>query len=84
MPNMKKTVTTLMLLALVWASTMALPAWRKAKTCVQPDGTAIELFLRGDESLHYLALESGQPVARDAEGYYCYAQVEDGDRKSVV
>ena len=81
---MKKTVTTLMLLTLVWASTMALPAWRKAKTCVQPDGTAIELFLRGDESLHYLALASGQPVARDAEGYYCYAQVEDGQLKATT
>lgn len=80
---MKKIVTTLIILATVWTSVVALPAWRKAKTYQQPDGTSVQLFLRGDESLHYLALPTGEPVVRDAHGYYCYAQVADGQLKAT-
>ncbi|MGI6222305.1 MAG: M6 family metalloprotease domain-containing protein [Prevotella sp.] len=79
---MKKPLIILVALAFMVNAAYALPAWRKTKTIVQPDGSRIELSLRGDEALHYYALKTGEPVVRDAQGYYCYAQVKNGRLQS--
>lgn len=55
---------------------MALPAQRGTTLTVrQPDGTMLQLGVRGDEHFHYLTSAEGRPVVRNEQGSYCYAEV---------
>lgn len=46
---------------------------------IQPDGTAIEVYLRGDEHFHWNADGTGFPIVRSNDGRsWVYAREEDG------
>lgn len=55
---------------------MAVPASRKPVRTVQPDGTAVTVYLHGDERLHYATDIQGYPVEKAADGYYRYIGVD--------
>ncbi len=46
----------------------AVPACPEADTLVQPDGTPVRLFLRGDEHLHWNEDAAGYTVLKEASG----------------
>lgn len=67
---MKKIIASLALLLGVLHSLSAVPAYPGPIRVTQPDGSVITLRLHGDEWFHYLTDESGQAVARGADGFY--------------
>ena len=67
---MKKVLSTLLLLALSGASAFAVPAKKGPVTRVQPDGSAVTVYLHGDEYLHWVTDESGRILIKDNDGFY--------------
>ena len=68
--------------ALICLSTasQAAPARKALIVYTQPDGTTFRGYVRGDEFCHYRTTESGRIIARDADGWWCYASYdESGD-----
>ena len=69
---MKKICLTIMVI--FWVALMqtlwAVPARPGWQTKTQPDGTTIEVELRGDEFLHYWANRDGQVVQCDENGFW--------------
>lgn len=59
--------------------TEAIPAWPGTQIFPQPDGTKVTLRLCGDEHHHFWTTDDGYTVAKDALGYWCYAQ-QSGDK----
>ena len=47
---------------------VAIPAKRVTRTVQQPDGTTLEVTLRGDETFHFYTTSDGTPVREDASG----------------
>lgn len=66
---MKKIFSVLILCA-VAASAMAMPAKRGWRTCLQADGTTIEVQTLGDEYYHYTINRDGQEVKLNKNGVY--------------
>ena len=67
---MKKILATLALLLGALHILSAVPAYPGKIRMTQPDGSIITIRLHGDEWFHYATDESGQVVARDADGFY--------------
>lgn len=66
---MKKIFSVLILCA-VAATAMAMPAKRGWRTCLQADGTTIEVQTLGDEYYHYTINRDGQEVKLNKNGVY--------------
>lgn len=76
---MKKLFTTVLSAMMASGMTlMAVPAKPTPFRFIQPDGTAVMLQLKGDERSHVMTTTEGYPVARDADGYYCFAETDGG------
>lgn len=54
-------------------SLQAVPARKGVFTLSQPDGTTIRALLKGDEFASVLTDESGHAIAKNENGWYCYA-----------
>ena len=67
---MKKILATLALLLGALHILSAVPAYPGKIRVTQPDGSVITIRIHGDEWFHYITDESGQVVARDADGFY--------------
>ena len=65
----------LFLLILLAGSMMAVPALREWRSCVQPDGTVVDLMLVGDENYHYYMTRDGLVVLAREDGAFVYASV---------
>ena len=66
---MKKIFSVLIVCA-VAATAMAMPAKRGWRTCLQADGTTIEVRTLGDEYYHYTINRDGQEVKLNKNGVY--------------
>ncbi len=55
-------------------SAFAVPAKPGVRAVRQPDGSVINIELRGDEHFNWRTTESGHAVARGEDGYYYYAR----------
>lgn len=61
-----------------FVTSTAAPHWRTATTLVQPDGTAIEVLMFGDEFYGWYETRDGYPIIRDSNsGWFCYAIMSD-------
>lgn len=73
-------LTTLLLCV---CDALAVPAHPRAVTIRQPDGSLLTLRLVGDEWLHFNTTLDGYTVVKDTDGYYRYADVQDGQLKAT-
>ncbi len=72
---MRKTILSLLAASLALTAS-AVPAKRGPLTITQPDGTTMQVLLRGDEHRHiYLTLDS-LPMLEGADGFMQYAAVD--------
>ena len=71
---------SLLLAALLFHVCMALavPAHPGTVKIQQPDGSYVTIRLVGDEWRHFNTTEDGYAVVKNMEGYYVYAQLENG------
>lgn len=76
----KLTVLSLFLL-LSTMQLLAVRAYPRPKTIVQPDGTSLEIVGHGDEFSHYVTTTDGYTVIKGDDGIYRYAELEDGRLK---
>lgn len=61
------------------APALAIPANPHPREFVQPDGTVIEIVMRGDEYVHWFETKDGYALAMNGEtGYYEFADLVDG------
>lgn len=60
------------LLLLMPALCHGVPAARKARTVIQPDGTALTVYTAGDERAHFHITEDGKMVAPGIDGEWKY------------
>jgi M6 family metalloprotease-like protein len=60
--------------ALPFHSARAVPANPEPREVTQPDGTKIQLRLRGDEFFHWTETTNGFVVVKDADNFWKYAQ----------
>ena len=67
---MKKILASLALLASAFQLLLAVPAYPGRIRVTQPDGSVLTVQLHGDEWLHYITDETGQVVARGADGFF--------------
>lgn len=51
----------------------AVPANPAACRYVQPDGSIVTIWMRGDEFLHYVTTTDGYTLKKNVDGYYVYA-----------
>ncbi len=54
----------------------AAPAGKHLITYTQPDGSTFKGYVRGDEFCHVRTTASGKSIAKDSEGWWCYAQLD--------
>lgn len=82
---MKITKTIILSIAACMATMVAqaIPAKREAVKVKQPDGTELTICLKGDEWHHFTTTADGYTVVKNQEGYYVYAQKEDGMLKET-
>lgn len=71
-------VTTTLLTLLVALQLMAVPAKPGTVLMTQPDGTQVTIVLHGDEWLHYETTGDGYSVVRNEQGFYVYADLQQG------
>ncbi len=58
---------------------LAVPSdWEKVRTWTQPDGYTFEAKLIGDEHFHFFEDADGYVMVRDADGWFSYAQRQNG------
>jgi M6 family metalloprotease-like protein len=68
----------------VWPSAaMAVPAFPGLITVTQPDGTALQVRMVGDEYGHYFLTPDGVAVVADGKRY-CYARIEGAEAVSTA
>ena len=77
--SMLKKILTIMLVLL----TGAVAAWSRPATkgvirMTQPDGSTLGIRLQGDEYRHWNTTDDGYSIVKNAEGYYVYARLENG------
>lgn len=59
---------------------VAVPAYPGLINFSQPDGSKLNIYLRGDEKVHWAETEDGYSLLYDSHGYLCYAvRNADGD-----
>ncbi len=63
-----------LLVAGVFNSAVAVPADPTPREVTQPDGTKIQVRLRGDEFFHWTETTNGYAVVKDADHFWKYAQ----------
>lgn len=73
---MKRLLLILLTVILAAGSALAVPAKPGTKKVKQADGTYLTVQLVGDERHHYSRTLDGIPLARRADGSYCYARLE--------
>ncbi len=72
--------STLVASLLLSVTTMhAVPAYRGVLKAVQPDGTTITFYLRGDEYNHECISTDGYRLMQDKQGIYRYAKLKEGN-----
>ena len=71
-----KFVLTSLILTLLCAQLMAVPARKGVHTYKQPDGTTFQAVLSGDEFSRQITTLDGCAVKKDASGFYCYAALD--------
>lgn len=76
--KLKSIITSLSLAAALTAS--AVPAKRGFIPYTQPDGTVINVELRGDEFFHYFVTEDSVPLMRMGDGGLYFAKADASDR----
>ncbi len=74
---MKKTALAAIMLLFALCA-MAVPAKQGIIKIKQPDGSSLSIMLHGDENWHYTTTSDGYLVQQDEEGYYVYAQMNNG------
>lgn len=62
---------------------LAAPARKCLITYTQPDGSTFRGYVRGDEFCHFRTTESGRIIARDADGWWCYASYDEAGNINV-
>lgn len=62
---------------------LAAPARKCLITYTQPDGSTFRGYVRGDEFCHFRTTESGRIIARDADGWWCYASYDETGNLNV-
>lgn len=67
---MMKNIFSVLIVCAVAATAMAMPAKRGWRTCLQADGTTIEVQTLGDEYYHYTINRDGQEVKLNKNGVY--------------
>jgi len=68
----------------VASKALAIPARPGITKIHQPDGSVIEVIIRGDEFGHLVTTTDGCALMRDRDGFCCYARFEsDGTRKNT-
>ncbi len=82
---MKKSPKLWLLIALFASVTTmkAIPAHPGPTKVQQPDGSWITIVLHGDEWRSYSTTEDGYTVVKNSQGYYVYAQREQGKLKAT-
>lgn len=50
------------------------PAYRGVIEFAQPNGDTLQLYLRGDERMHFSMTLDGWQIKENEAGYMCYAQ----------
>lgn len=74
---MKKLILTLLAGIIPATALWAVPARHGLLRFTQPDGSVIELRKTGDEYSHITLSPEGYPVTADAEGFYCFAEIDE-------
>lgn len=71
---MKKKLFLNLLIAFIGIATLhAIPARPIKHQLMQPDGTILTVYLRGDEFMHYYETIDGLLLEQNPDGFYCYA-----------
>ncbi len=70
-------------LACLPGTILAAPARKCLITYTQPDGSTFRGYVRGDEFCHFRTTESGRIIARDADGWWCYASYDETGNLNV-
>jgi len=75
-PTLKLTICVILSL-FIFQNVFAVPARSKPLKVMQPDGSMITLYVKGDERFHTLVSEQGYRVLEKTTGGYVYA-IQDG------
>ena len=76
MSFIRKKLIPLLLFALTgMQEAHAVPAWPGIISTIQPDGTMVELRLRGDEYVHWGETPDGYTLLRDGDGWWTFAML---------
>lgn len=76
MSFIRKKLIPLLLFALTgMQEAHAVPAWPGIISTIQPDGTTVELRLRGDEYVHWGETPDGYTLLRDGDGWWTFAML---------
>lgn len=76
---MKKVVLLMAVMALFVLGVKAqqpakVPAYKGVIERVQPNGDTLQIYLRGDERMHFSMTLDGWQIKENESGYICYAQ----------
>jgi len=74
----KKYYLLMVAMLLGTASLWARPGYTKPLDVPQPDGTTVTLLMHGDEFLSFMTTIDGYTVIKGEDGYYRYADKQDG------
>lgn len=75
---MKRLSIVMIAMLLGTVSLMARPGYTKPVDVKQPDGTTVTLLMHGDEFLNFMTTTDGYTVVKGSDGYYRYADRQDG------
>lgn len=73
-------ISSVVLFLSVTQTAQGVPAFPGLVSFTQPDGAKLNVYLRGDEKVHWAETEDGYSLMYDKHGYLCYAvRNADGD-----
>ena len=75
---MKKFTIFILAALLNVCAAMAVPAYKGIVVLQQPDGSVINARAHGDEWLNLTTTDDGYSIVKDADGFYVYAQLKNG------
>ncbi len=78
---MKQKISLIFLALFVAISVYSAPVRNKKVILVQPDGTAFQARVNGDEFMKVITTEDGCAVIQDAEKWWCYALYDGSGNK---
>ena len=73
-------IVSMLVVAVFGLYSSAMPAKRGLRTVKMPDGSTIEVQLKGDEHCHIYLTEDGYPLVSDNKFFYYATPSESGDR----